>query len=142
VIDQDLAAIKAALEAGPTPAELAPTLKDGDKFTVAGLRRRPDGTYTKRCKPGNETVFTAREAKPPAAALCAACVTPIVCTRDQRCMTAAIRGQAGTGMLVMVQFEPSKVTSRRFFACESRRSADFVRPYSYAMKLHAFSATV
>jgi hypothetical protein len=60
VIDQDLAAIKAALEAGPTPAELAPTLKDGDKFTVAGLRRRPDGTYTKRCKPGNETVFTAR----------------------------------------------------------------------------------
>jgi hypothetical protein len=87
MIDQDLAAIKAALEAGPTPAELAPTLKDGDKFTVAGLRRRPDGTYTKRCKPGNETVFTAREAKP-AAALCAACVTPIVCTRDQRCMTA------------------------------------------------------
>jgi hypothetical protein len=30
VIDQDLAAIKAALEAGPTPAKLAPTLKEGD----------------------------------------------------------------------------------------------------------------
>jgi hypothetical protein len=39
-------------------------LKDGDKFTISGLRRRPDGTYTWRCKQGNETVFTAHEAKP------------------------------------------------------------------------------
>jgi hypothetical protein len=46
------------------PPELAPTLKTGDKFTIAGLRRRKDGTYTLRCKPGNETVFTAQEEKP------------------------------------------------------------------------------
>jgi hypothetical protein len=46
------------------PPELAPTLKTGDKFTIAGLRRRKDGTFTWRCKPGNETVFTAQEEKP------------------------------------------------------------------------------
>ncbi len=47
------------------PPELAPTLKTGDKFTIAGLRRRKDGTFTLRCKPGNETVFIAQETKPP-----------------------------------------------------------------------------
>jgi hypothetical protein len=46
------------------PPELAQTLKTGDKFTIAGLRRRKDGTYTWRCKPGNETVFTAQDAEP------------------------------------------------------------------------------
>jgi len=34
--------------------------RDGDKVTIQGIRRRKDGTYTKRCKPGNETVFTIR----------------------------------------------------------------------------------
>jgi len=43
--------------------ELAQTLNPGDKFTVAGLRKYKDGTYTLRCKPGNETVFTAQDDK-------------------------------------------------------------------------------
>ena len=39
-----------------------PLLKDGDKFTVAGMKLRKDGTTTSRCKKGNETVFVARTA--------------------------------------------------------------------------------
>lgn len=45
-----------------------PTLHNGDKFTIAGMRQRKDGTFTFRCKPGNETQFTAvtvkQEGKP------------------------------------------------------------------------------
>lgn len=35
-------------------------LKDGERFTIAGVRMRRDGKVSTRCKPGNETVFIAR----------------------------------------------------------------------------------
>jgi hypothetical protein len=38
-------------------------LKDGDKFTIQGVRTYPDGRITMRCRPGNETVYVARELK-------------------------------------------------------------------------------
>ena len=34
-----------------------PSLKRGDIVTIQGIRVKPDGTWTKRCKPGNETPF-------------------------------------------------------------------------------------
>ena len=36
-------------------------MKKGDKFTIQGIRLKKDGTYTKRCKPGNETVWTVKK---------------------------------------------------------------------------------
>lgn len=35
-------------------------LKDGDKFTIAGVQHMPDGTTIGNCKPGEETVMIAR----------------------------------------------------------------------------------
>jgi hypothetical protein len=35
-------------------------LKDGDRFTVKGHKRLRNGVLIKNCKPGEETVFTAR----------------------------------------------------------------------------------
>ena len=35
-------------------------INDGDIVTVAGIKLYEDGTLTRRCKPGNETMFTAR----------------------------------------------------------------------------------
>jgi len=32
-------------------------LEIGDIYTIQGVRRRKDGTYTYRCRPGNETLF-------------------------------------------------------------------------------------
>lgn len=37
-------------------------LKDGDKYTIEGLRRNSDGTYNTHCPAGDETVFIARVA--------------------------------------------------------------------------------
>ena len=34
---------------------VCPDIKKGDIVTIQGIRVRPDGTWTKRCKPGNET---------------------------------------------------------------------------------------
>jgi hypothetical protein len=34
-------------------------LKKGDKFTISGLRRMKDGSFTTSCKPGKETIFVA-----------------------------------------------------------------------------------
>ena len=36
-------------------------LKPGDTFTIKGVKRRKDGTWTKRRKPGNETVWVVVE---------------------------------------------------------------------------------
>lgn len=36
-------------------------MKTVDKFTIAGVKKRKDGTYTKRCKIGNETVFIVKK---------------------------------------------------------------------------------
>jgi hypothetical protein len=45
------------------PSELSTILKDSEEFTIAGLKRMADGTFTVNCKPGTETVFTARVKK-------------------------------------------------------------------------------
>jgi hypothetical protein len=43
--------------------ELKSKIKDGDKFTIQGLRRRKDGTYETNCKYGKETVWIAEVKK-------------------------------------------------------------------------------
>jgi hypothetical protein len=45
------------------PPELSQTIKDGEKFTISGIQRKKDGTYNMACKPGEETVFTAKQEK-------------------------------------------------------------------------------
>ncbi len=36
-------------------------MQKDDTFTITGVRSRKDGTFTKRCKKGNEDVFTVVE---------------------------------------------------------------------------------
>lgn len=35
-------------------------LKDGDEFTIKGIRMYPDGSFMTDCEPGMETLFTAK----------------------------------------------------------------------------------
>jgi hypothetical protein len=35
-------------------------LKEGDEFTIKGVKLLPDGSFTTQCKPGDETTFTAK----------------------------------------------------------------------------------
>jgi hypothetical protein len=42
------------------PKELTHTLPDGERFTIAGLRRNADGTFNLACKPGEETEFVSK----------------------------------------------------------------------------------
>ena len=35
-------------------------LEEGDKFTIAGMRRLKNGHITRNCKPGTETVWIAK----------------------------------------------------------------------------------
>ena len=35
-------------------------VNSGDCITISGIRMRPDGSFTNRCKSGNETVFIVR----------------------------------------------------------------------------------
>lgn len=45
------------------PKDIQHLIKDGDKFTIKGLRRFEDGTIDSNCEDGKETIWVAKHEK-------------------------------------------------------------------------------